>query len=521
MAPMKTKWLYKQIIDLEYFFHQDATKDSSELHQRDRTIFLNLPAEQDVSRESAPRDLIKFWLQQRLAVSFASPTERSPGTIFRDGYLVSRNLAIIIGLIVGLLAGFSFFTYTGTTPINVFQFLLLFVLSQLGLVTILLLACLLRPLLPGLKIPSFYSFIFQGMLTRLITFSQKHWLNTMPADKRASVNQAIGIFKARHAIYGSLFYWPLFGLAQLFGIGFNLGLLSSTLLKIFTSDLAFGWQSTMQFSATAIHKAVALAALPWSWFVSETTSYPSLSAIEGSRIILKDGIYHLTSNNLVAWWPFLIFCLLFYGLLLRLLLLGFGRFMEGYSLNKLQLETPACQALIRRMQTPLVSTQATPEVRIENEESSQQEKSPVTPSAPRTLSGQVILIPDDIFPQCRISELASQLTGHGLAIAETHNFMAGYEEDQQLKDVLAHRSWQTGQGILILMEGWMVPLVDFLSYLKELRLILPPKTTIHLGLVGRPKETIFTPVAPEDFSIWKKKIDAIGDPYLTLFSIIS
>jgi hypothetical protein len=42
-----------------------------------------------------------------------------------------------------------------------------------------------------------------------------------------------------------------------------------------------------------------------------------------------------------------------------------------------------------------------------------------------------------------------------------------------------------------------------------------------VGLVGRPETTSLTPVAPEDFTIWRQKIEAVGDPYLTIFSLIS
>jgi hypothetical protein len=83
------------------------------------------------------------------------------------------------------------------------------------------------------------------------------------------------------------------------------------------------------------------------------------------------------------------------------------------------------------------------------------------------------------------------------------------------------KQWEPEEGIFILMEGWMVPLVDFLSFLRELRKILPDNAIIFLGLVGRPDKTALTPVAPEDFTIWQKKIESIGDPYLTVFSLTS
>lgn len=521
MGPMKTNRQYNHLIDLEYFCHQDLDADNDELHLRDRNIFLTSQREQDNGREPTKRELIRRWLRERVQQEFPPPEHKSPGTIFGDTYLLARNLMVITGIFIGLAGGFSFFTYTGTTPVNVFHFLLFFVVSQLTLVGFLLGALLLRALWPGLTISSFYSLLLRRMIGKVARFFHKQWLQNLSTGKRSSVNQAFGILKASGTIYGSIFYWPVFALSQLFAIGFNIGLLAATLIKISTSDLAFGWQSTVQFSAEAIHRGVMLAASPWSWFIPEGKSYPTLAEIEGSRIILKEGIYHLSTENLIAWWPFLLFCLLFYGLFFRLTLFLLGKLMESRSLHKLKLDTPPCLALIRRMQTPLVTTQAEPESK-----KSQPEGSPAVMHQPPSgavphLTAQVVLIPDDIYPLCPSEKLEPCLQQRGLTINEVHRFMVSYDQDQQLKELLSKRPWQPGEGIFILMEGWMVPLVDFLSYLKELRTILPAKSIIHLGLVGRPDTTVFTPTATKDLAIWRQKIEALGDPYLSLFSFIS
>lgn len=521
MAHMKTKWQYNHIIDLEYFSHQDAERDRTELHQRDRNIFLQHQDQLGEKNDPANDDLIGLWLTERKETDFPGPEKKSPGTIFGDVYFLARNLAWIKGIIVGLVAGFTFFTYTGTTPVNVFHFLLLFVVSQLFFVGFLIAAWLLRPLLPKLKLPSFYSLLFRGMLTRLVSFFHKKWLQKMDAGQRASVSHAFGIFKARSSVYGFLFYWPLFILSQLFAIGFNIGLLTATLLKISTSDLAFGWQSTMQFSVEAIHRAVMLAALPWSWFVSPESSYPSLAEIVGSRIILKEGIYHLTTGNLIAWWPFLVFCLLFYGLFIRLALFITGRILERTSLSRLKFDTPSFLALVRRMKTPLVTTQAAPERRATETGNLNESRRHPSPPSPSHLVPQTVLIPDDIYPLCPREKLETFLQNRGLTIRDTHSFLIGYDEDRQLLQFLTDKQWEPEEGIFILMEGWMVPLVDFLSFLRDLRKILPHNAIIFLGLVGRPDKTAFTPVAAKDFTIWQKKIESIGDPYLTVFSLTS
>ncbi|MGB3209191.1 MAG: DUF2868 domain-containing protein [Desulforhopalus sp.] len=518
---METNRLYNQIIDLEYFCHQDSDVDDKTLHQRDRDIFLRNQENLGKKEEPTNRELIWLWLTERRKKNFPGAQQKSPGTIFGDVYLLAKNLCIITGVIAGLAGGFSFFTYSGTTPVNVFHFLLLFVLSQLTLVVFLIGACLLRPLLPTLQLPSFYSFIFRRILGRMVSFFHKQWLHTVAAEQRVSVNHAFGIFKARSTIYGSLFYWPLFALSQLFAIGFNIGLLAATLVKISTSDLAFGWQSTLQFSTEAIHRGVKFAATPWSWLISSGNSYPSLTEIEGSRIILKEGIYNLTTADLIAWWPFLVFCLLFYGFFLRVALFFAGNLMERSAFKNLRFDTPACLALVRRMQTPLVTTQAEPEpITAVPENYTVLKKQEPSLSVPNPLD-QVVLIPDDIYTLCPAEQLAPMMESRGFAITNIYRFMASYDRDQQLKQLLADKNWGPREGIFILMEGWMVPLVDFISFLRELRKILPGTTLINLGLVGRPGASPFTPVTREDFAIWKKKIEAMGDPYIDIFSLIS
>ncbi|MBW1718378.1 MAG: DUF2868 domain-containing protein [Deltaproteobacteria bacterium] len=121
----------------------------------------------------------------------------------------------------------------------------------------------------------------------------------------------MGLVKGKRQVYGSLFYWPVFMLAQIFMIGFNLGVLAATLLKVTGADIAFGWQSTVQVSTEWVFELVRAVALPWSWFVPAEIAYPSLSRITGSHMVLKDGIYSLATEDLVSWWPFLCLAVFF------------------------------------------------------------------------------------------------------------------------------------------------------------------------------------------------------------------
>ncbi len=127
MGRMKTNWQYNHIIDLEYLCHQDLDTDNKKLHLRDRNIFLKNQEQLGNTDEPTNRELIRSWLAKMIQKDFPGPDQKSPGTIFGDVYLLARNLAVITGIFVGLIAGFAFFSYTGTTPVNVFHFLLIFV----------------------------------------------------------------------------------------------------------------------------------------------------------------------------------------------------------------------------------------------------------------------------------------------------------------------------------------------------------------------------------------------------------
>ncbi len=520
MAPMKTSWNYQDIIDFEYFCHRDKDTDETDLHRRDRNIFLN--HQERMEGETAPprRDLLRLWFAARLESEFQGPEKKSPGTLVGDTLRLAKNLAGVKGLIIGLIAGVSFFSYTGTTPVNVFHFLLLFVVTQLVLAGLVLGACLLRTLVPTATPPSFYSLLLRGMLHRLFTFLNKSLLQSFDGEKRAGFMYALDVFRIRSAVYGSLFYWPLFRLVQLFGVFFNLGLLAATMVKIATSDLAFGWQSTLQISSEVLHRAVQLIALPWSWFIPSSSSYPSLAEIEGSRIILKDGMHHLATGDLIAWWPFLVLSLFFYGLLIRLTFTVFGRLLEEHSLARLEFDNAACFTVIRRMRTPLVTTQAAAEPNPMEDIDCPETREEESHTEGQHLLPQVMLVPDDIFGLCSTDKLTPLMRDRGFAIKSVNKFMSGYDEDEDIKNILLEQCRTPEDGLFILMEGWMPPLVAFVTYLKDLREILPEKTMIHLGLVGRPMLSGFSPLAPQDLAIWRKKIAASRDPYLLVFSLI-
>ncbi|MBM9518246.1 DUF2868 domain-containing protein [Desulforhopalus vacuolatus] len=530
---MKNQLKLSDIINLEYLFHEDREKAPAALHKRDREICLALEKEQTKVFSLSQTAKLSGWIQARIQQEFPAADSRNPGEIFDDTVRFASLAVIILGVLFGALAGLAFFSYTGKTPVNVFQFLLLFIGTQLLLILLRFSSSLLRRLLPQFRLPGFYSLLLERSFSTCSSWLRRGWLSRMSAGRQNSINQAFALARVKSGRYGHLFYWLFFCLTQLFGFTFNIVLLTVTLIKITTSDLAFGWQSTIQFSDTAVHAIVQTLALPWSWLLGSNAA-PGLEAIAGSRIILKDNIYHLVTADLTSWWPFLVMCLLVYGVLTRFAFLFFGKWRNNTALAHLPINSPQCKSLLRRMGTPLVTTQAPAEAL--RETVSGRETKPDTGTSPifhapvtvehetpsRYLSEQLVLVGIDLYEQLSSpqDEITATLTESGFTPLAVLPCQSGWEEDQQLLERIK-KEWLEKEGIVIILEGWMVPLVDFLSYLGEIRAAIPGDMVISIALVGRRSGTLFTPVTRRDFTIWKQKVEALADPYLHLFPLIA
>ncbi|WP_163338660.1 DUF2868 domain-containing protein [Desulfopila sp. IMCC35008] len=517
---MKTYWNYKDSINLEYFIQLDEETDDAELHERDRSYFLQLPAElQNKERISATR-LLRAWMDTRAAGS--ENTKRLPGTIAVEIMTMLRLVLVFFALVAGFGAGVLYFSYSGDTPVNVLPFCAIFVLFQLLLVLLLLFRRAVTGTL-GKAIPRSAAVMLVSLLAdRLYQLVAGKTRQTLGGSRLQQIQSVDGQARSFFRVHATIFYWPLFSLLQGAAVIFNVGLLAATFLKISVSDVAFGWQSTLQLSGQTLHKLAGWIALPWSWFLGEGMGYPTLTEVEGSRIILKEGIAHLATENLISWWPFLLMCVLVYSLLPRLLLYLYGRYREQQD-DLIPSPLPLkVEQIIRRMQTPVVTTQAPPEPRPESGEREKKASAPSNTSTGMNLLPIVVLLPDDCYDSCTIDELRSVLQDEGFSPEHVHRFGVDYDSDQTLLKMLGQPDHTFEAGFLIIVESWMPPLMDFLVFLKTLRAVTGPTVAIRIRMLGRPDaNTIFTPVTDAGHNaVWHQKTGSLGDPYLEVLSLI-
>lgn len=524
---MKYKWKIGDLIDLEYFLGQDEGNTEADMDQRDRRIFLNkvLPDlkkngyDQPLNRRNA----LLLWLKTRRQEP-VRPEMMSPGYIYHELFRLLLSVAFLIAAGTGVGLAFAFLQYKGEDPVNVSAYLGVFVFFQLFLLLLLLLFSLLRKWLGLLRQHSlvrlFLGTIVSGVYTRLITRSA----GRLPAARRHQLKALSGFVRGRNRIYGSIFYWPLFILAQTVGIGFNLGVLAGSIFKIIGADLAFGWQSTIQLSSRTVYKLVEAIARPWSWFLSPATSHPTLSQVEGSRMVLKEGIYHLGTPDLVAWWPFLLLAVLFYGLLPRLLLLVAGILVQHKTMNGIVFTHSSCERLMRRMTTPVVETGGDTSNQAGTKGGDTEEQLSVAGDMELFAdeAEAIVIVPEDIADQCEYEAMVNALqTTLNMKPTQTVQVVFDAEEDNQVLATMGGAlSENAVMHVVVLQESWQPPIEETLSYFKNMRSLLPAKTHIHILLTGRKQNgKYFSPVDPLEERVWRQAIQSLGDPHTEVRSI--
>lgn len=516
---MNSDWKIKDIIDLEFFFHLDETEreiseNSHSIDLRDRDIFLRYA--NDGNGIIKNRKLMRFWLKNRrkaLRRNNSIPAVL-PGDVFD---IISKSFIVVftlIGLFSGIGLSGTMMRYDGIQPLNVAILFGVFVIGQI----LLIMGGMCMSFFPKynrfLKKRTVILSIVSIFFKKLLMKSNVTHANLSPN----SIKSVLGAIKSKQSLYASVVLWPVFILFQLGGVGFNLGVLLVIVIRVLSSDLAFGWQSTIQFSAENIHSFAQWVALPWSSFLPEGIGYPTLHDIEGTKIILKDGIYHLATDNLVSWWPFLwlgIFC---YGLLPRVVMLVIGVITLNKRLDAIQFDFADCEKVVLRMTTPELSTHGNTVENIDSQSDAVIIEAEKYTDSDFGVASFVVLISEDIIDNCSQSEITKYVQKNMGGNLHTVLELDDDSDFQHLVEVLKPLSNELRPAkILMIQEAWLPPITETLHLIKDMREAVGNKMHIIIGLIGRPQQGhFFTTVDDSDRLIWYQRIKELGDPYLQI-----
>ncbi len=148
-------------------------------------------------------------------------------------------------------------------------------------------------------------------------------------------------------------------LPQWFTVGLFVGALLALVAQVIFTDLAFGWSTTIEIAAGAVHAACRWLAWPWSGWLP--VAAPDLVLVEASRFFRLENrdLDRAAASSLGQWWPFVAMCLLVWGLLPRLLLMAVLHLQTRQACRQMLLAHPEVQALLERLQTAGLAVTAT------------------------------------------------------------------------------------------------------------------------------------------------------------------
>ncbi len=473
------------VVDIQRWLAADQALAIEARHQRDRQIAQQTIADPDALRRSDAatqrRAVLSWWTQ--LQSEQADVSERVPRLDLALG--ATSFVLSAIGFVLGLSACAAALTYTGAYPVNLISLLALLVL----LPGLLLLGTLL--LLPR-RLPGF------GWLRSLLTgMNPGHWLSVWL--NRFLSQPVFGMPVRDGSRAARLSKWLMLRLSQCLALGFFVGAIVALLWLVVFSDLAFGWSTTLQTNAATITTVFQSAAWPWSsWFAD---AYPSSELVRVSQFYRGDDAS--AAPALGAWWPFVLMCLLVYGLLPRLALYVFSRLRYRRAVSDFLLGDREVQGLVQRMSSAWVArgVNAPDDSRVAARVESV--SAVALPAAPMAL-----LVWNDALDEDRIPAWCHD---HGVTVAGNPVRLGS---TVSLADEQTRTTTLNGQHALLLTKGWEPPLLELHDALRRLAQALGDDARLYvqpLGLDGHP-------ASGSDAQVWQQSIQSLQHPQILMAS---
>lgn len=366
-------WAVDDLIDFEYYLDADESElrehpsARKALAERDRSLYLEkiapLVADHAPHTPAHRRISLRGWLAARRNAEEAHMRGILPGAAFGSAQRLVTLLLAALGFLAGVGVASALLSYDGTRPVSVSWYLFLLVIVQFALVISVVTAWVVRKTRSrgGAAPPGVLMHVIRPLVTKATRWLQGQRIGHAATEIQDQARARQGLLKSQYALYGPVSYLPLLIPAQVFGVAFNVGIILTTVLLEWFTDLAFGWGSTLDVHPQTIYDMTRLIALPWGWLLGEGVGYPSLEEIAGSRIILEHWATATPTvkpdpAHLRSWGSFLVLAVITYGLLPRLLLWGGSVLAQAFILARLPFTHSRTQALYARMLSPRIET---------------------------------------------------------------------------------------------------------------------------------------------------------------------
>lgn len=446
-------------IDIPLWLERDRDTPWAERVRRDRAIGREVA-------DRAPAARVMYWWHAM------APQADAPG----QGATVTR-LMRRLGYIMCLAGGLSgaglaaaVLRYDGSDPINI--------LVAFGL----LVALPLVFLIASLALPLWSSASFGGQT------NAGHIVLDFLRRQHPAVDE---FFAARHADRARerVLRWRFTLSSQQLGLAFSLAALTTLLVKVSFSDLAFAWSTTLSIDAGQLRQAIGVIAGPWAAYFPDAV--PDLNVIEQSRYFrLDQDTRELSAVTLTPWWRFLALGIASYGVLPRIGAFGFAWQRARAAERAMLFAHPEVRALLDRLDAPEIAAGAS------SAEHAATTMDAVAPLFDGHAEGDVIVIWNGAIAR-------TALPGGALLIEAGGEHSPG-EDREGLQAIPPDL-----HGIVrVVTKAWEPPLLELHDYLSALRAHVGTAASIVVQPCG---ENLAAP-EPRDLAVWRASLARLDDP---------
>jgi len=416
-----------RLVDFAKHIEDDSGSSLVDLQKRDRKIGMS-------NKQGAKLHKLLWWLCK---MDENKPDHHKHESLQHVELSISFWMSIL-GILAGIITMSGLLLVENQGPVNVLVFLTLFLGSQVLLILITLLLVLTprsdtrRAYLP-----------FKNINPARILFNR--------AARRLSKGVRWEYFSELNRI--ALLRW-----GQVFGVAFNCGGIIAFIIILLFTDRSFGWSSTLNLSDTALLSFTEFVSLPWKAYWPEALISPEILSETRYQSLQKDfSVGQLQSMR--QWWPFLLGCIVTYGLLPRIILFLIFHIQYRKALVSAFFRYPGARLIVDRMESPFVATQA------ENTQSHE----PIVSNKNIAIKLSSLNSPDLINWTEAIKTKDSKDFLRTLGIHANKVFLAGLSVVQN-KKVLAEINENSDEqkNIVVAVKSWEPPLEELDDFLIEL-----------------------------------------------------
>jgi len=280
--------------------------------------------------------------------------------------------------------------------------------------------------------------------------------------------------------------WRLASFAQLFGIWFNIGIISVLGVYVLTKNIGFHWETTTEEAMReSLVAGVRYLSLPWAGIFP--AAVPDAATIDATRLL--PAVSGTLPPGPAAWWLFLLMTTCVWGLLPRLLLWAAAGTASRRALAKVDFQARHHRALWREL---------TGVERAEDDE--------------KPLDGVLVLdVGGSGFqPEVLRPFLLQKLRVHPAAWHSTAVLDPGAEDEAAAALALAPA------GVVLLAEGWALSPPRMSALHSQIRAAAGSDAAVKFLVAN---EAAGSPAAatPEEKVQWERFVDSLRDPHAEVY----